>query len=45
MNGADEKLKDFRRADFSCQWKRNMGKMVARTAMSGRNLRREPCYS
>jgi hypothetical protein len=30
--------KDFRRVNFSCQWKRNTGKMVADTAMSGWSL-------
>jgi hypothetical protein len=27
--------KDFRRADFSCQWKRNVGEMVAPIAKCG----------
>jgi hypothetical protein len=37
-DGEVEQLKsstDFRRADFSCQWKRNVEKMVAHIAKCG----------
>ena len=36
---------DFRRADFSCQWTRNVGKLVAHIAKRGWSQRREPCNS
>jgi hypothetical protein len=47
-DGEVEQLKslmDFRRADFSCQWKRNVGIMVAHISKCGWSQRREPWYS
>jgi hypothetical protein len=47
-DGEVEQLKssmDFRRADLSCQWKRNVGKMVAYIAKCGWSQRREACNS
>jgi hypothetical protein len=46
--GEVEQLKisqDFRRADFSCQWKRNVGKLVVHIAKCGWSQRREACNS
>jgi hypothetical protein len=36
---------DFRRADFSCQWKRNVGKRIAYIAKYRWRQRRETCNS
>jgi hypothetical protein len=37
--------KDSMRADVSCQWMRNVGKMVAHISKCGWSQRREPWYS
>jgi hypothetical protein len=47
-DGVVEQLKisqDFRRADFSCQWKRNMGKLVVHIAKCRWSQWREACNS